>query len=302
MVVRGKVYLEEIIYYCINVNVKWSIKRRVIMKPESVSEQMMYNTVRLETTSGCGTGSYFNFKIGEHTVPVIITNKHVINYKEQEKVKFLVHTKDDNGNPSGNVRIEYDAHWTFHKEKDICFCYANPLFEEIKRRYYKEVFYIANDESLIPNKEKLNELSALEELVMIGYPIGLWDEVNNYPIFRKGFTACHPAIDFNQNGIGLIDMACFPGSSGSPIYILNEGGYRDKKGNTYLGQSRIVLIGYLFAGPCYSASGSLTIETIPTQQSVVSLTPVMVNLGYYVKSNEILTFKEKIKQDLKVLI
>lgn len=269
------------------------------MKPESISEMMLYNTVRLETNSGCGTGSYFNFKIGEYIVPVIITNKHVVNYKEHEKVNFLVHTKDASGNPSGNIKIDYDTDWIFHKDKDICFCYVNPLFEEIKKRYQQEVFYIPNDESLIPNQEKLDELSALEELVMVGYPIGLWDEVNNFPIFRKGFTACHPAIDFNNNGIGLVDMACFPGSSGSPIYIYNEGGYRDKKGNTYLGQSRVILIGYLYAGPHYSANGSLTIQTIPTQQSVVSVTPIMVNLGYYVKSNEILSFKEKIKLDCK---
>ena len=56
------------------------------MKPESISEQMMYNTIRLETESGCGTGSYFNYKIGTYIIPVIITNKHVVNYNEHEKV------------------------------------------------------------------------------------------------------------------------------------------------------------------------------------------------------------------------
>lgn len=74
----------------------------------------------------------------------------------------------------------------------------------------------------------------LEELVMVGYPIGLSDTRNNYPIFRKGYTSAHPAVDFNDDGIGLVDMACFPGSSGSPIFILNEGGYRDKRGNFIL--------------------------------------------------------------------
>ena len=52
------------------------------MKPESISERMMYNTVRLLTSNGsCGTGSYFNFKVGEEIVPVIVTNKHVITQK-----------------------------------------------------------------------------------------------------------------------------------------------------------------------------------------------------------------------------
>lgn len=67
-----------------------------------------------------------------------------------------------------------------------------------------------------------------------------------------------------------------------------------------MGQSRVILIGYLFAGPQYSASGALTIETIPTKQNIVSVTPVMVNLGYYVKANEILTFREKIKEDCNI--
>lgn len=168
------------------------------MKPKSISEQMMYNTIRLETESGCGTGSYFNYKIGDYIIPVIITNKHVVNYNEHEKVTFFVHTKDNNGDPSGNIKIQYDTNWIFHRDKDICFCYVNPIFEEIKNRYNKEVFYIANDTDLIPTQEKLEELSALEELVMVGYPIGLWDQVNNFPIFRKGFTACHPGIDFNE--------------------------------------------------------------------------------------------------------
>ena len=269
------------------------------MKPESVSEQMMYNTIRIVASDGsCGTGSYFNFNVNGHIVPVVITNKHVVNYNRNETTTFFVHTKNNIGEPDGNIQITYTTKWIFHDTLDICYCYVNPLFEEIKQKLKKEVFYIANDESLIYNSEKLNELSALEELVMVGYPIGLWDQVNNYPIFRKGFTANHPAIDFNDKGIGVVDMACFPGSSGSPIYILNEGSYTDKKGNTYLGQSRLILIGYLFAGPQYSASGELIVQTIPTQQKISAATKIMVNLGYYIKASEILSFKKQIEIDI----
>lgn len=75
------------------------------------------------------------------------------------------------------------------------------------------MFYIADDAGILATDEKIKDLSALEELVMVGYPIGLADARNNYPIFRKGYTAAHPAVDFNEDGIGLVDMACFPGSS-----------------------------------------------------------------------------------------
>ena len=95
-------------------------------------------------------------------------------------------------------------------------------------------------------------------------------------------------------------MACFPGSSGSPIYILNEGGYKDKVGNLNWGQSRIIFIGTLFSGPIYDATGKLVVTDIPTSNQVVeSHTGVMVNLGYYIKSSEILEFKNIIKEILE---
>ncbi len=38
----------------------------------------MYNTIRIESSNGIGTGSFFNFKVNDWQVPVIITNKHVV--------------------------------------------------------------------------------------------------------------------------------------------------------------------------------------------------------------------------------
>ena len=217
------------------------------MKPESISEQLMFNTVRLETEAGMGTGFFYNFKVGENIYPTIITNKHVVNHKQDENVKFHLHLREENGESNTSIGIKMNAHWYFHSTKDLCFTFVNPVFEGVKKAYGKDVFFIANDASIMATREKLQELSALEELVMVGYPIGLSDTRNNYPIFRKGYTSAHPAVDFNDDGIGLVDMACFPGSSGSPIFILNEGGYRDKRGNSYFGRSRILLLGILYA-------------------------------------------------------
>ena len=169
---------------------------------------------------------------------------------------FYLHLNNGDNSSTENHQVTYTTNWIFHSTKDLCFCFINPVFEKVRQTTGKDVFYIANDKSIIATRPKLETLSALEELVMVGYPIGLWDFKNNLPIFRRGYTASHPAIDFNKNGIGVVDMACFPGSSGSPIYILNENGYSDKNGNTYLGAKRIILIGILYAGPQYNAQGS----------------------------------------------
>lgn len=268
------------------------------MEPKTISEQLMFNTVRLVASNGSsGTGFFYNFKIDDKVFPTIITNKHVVNYNPNETMTFHLHLKTGEKESSENFQVTYATNWIFHSTKDLCFCFINPVFQEVKNRTGKDVFYIANDNSIVATYEKLEELSAIEELVMVVYPIGLWDSKNNFPIFRKGYTASHPAFDFNENGIGLIDMACFPGSSGSPIYILNETSYSDKSGNMYIGK-RIILIGILFAGPQYDAHGNIVVTTIPTQQQIQTSTPIMTNLGYYVKATELKEFETYIKSHI----
>lgn len=270
------------------------------MIPSTISERLMFNTVRLETNDGSsGTGFFFTFKFGNLLVPILVTNKHVVNNNETETVTFFLHLKGKNSKKTEKYQIPVETNWIFHSNKDLCFTFVNHIFEEIKLKTDKEVYYISAEENLIPNKEILNNLSALEEIVMVGYPNGLWDEINNYPIFRKGYTSSHPSYDFNEKGIALADIAAFPGSSGSPIYILNEGSYRDKNGNIFIGQSRMIFLGILFAGPTIPTKGEVKAIDIPVQQKIISETNLMINLGYYIRSNELLEFKLKIEELLK---
>ncbi|MGL5353385.1 MAG: serine protease, partial [Clostridium sp.] len=140
--------------------------------------------------------------------------------------------------------------------------------------------------------------SAIEDVTMVGYPNGLWNEANNLPLFRRGITASHPGFDFNDTNIGVVDMACFPGSSGSPIFILNENGYTDKTG-THLGNSRLIFLGILFSGPTMSIDGTLIEKTIETKQNIIPRSFNMINLGYYIKAHELFSFINIIEKDLK---
>ena len=268
------------------------------MKPQTTSEQMLFSTVRIvASNNSTGTGFFFNFTFKDNkTVPVIITNKHVVNNNQKEEVKFFLHTKNSDTPDDEKINISFTTDWHFHPDQDLCFCFVAPLFKQIKDQKQKEIFYIPITENLIWDNTKLEELSAIEDVVMVGYPSGLWDQKNNLPLFRKGITSSHPATDFNDKNVGAVDMACFPGSSGSPIFVLNENGYTDKKGNSYLGGKRVIFLGILFQGPQFNAKGELIIESIPTQQKVSAITPMMINLGYYIKATEILTFKPEIEK------
>lgn len=266
-----------------------------MINPKSISEQLLFTTVRLQTNQGAGTGFFFHFKIGEKCAPVIITNKHVVNNRQKEQVTFSLHTKENSKPSNNNIDIALMAEWNFHPSLDLCFTFLQPLLEQIKTQRNLEVFYVPFTEDIIWTDAKLEGLQAAEDIFMVGYPIGLYDKKNNLPLLRKGITASHPALDFNDAGIGVIDCSCFPGSSGSPIVIYNDNGYTDKNGTTHLGAKRFVFIGILFSGPTYNAQGEVEIQEIPTQQKTVVGTQTMINLGYYVKAKEILRLKENLQ-------
>ena len=268
-----------------------------MIKPITPTENLLFSTIRLETSRGFGTGFYFLFELDNKEVPVFITNKHVINTSNaNEKVTFSLHFAE-NGQPSKEViTVTYESEWIFHDKYDLAFTFANPLFEHIKRKFGKDVFVIPLTEDLIWDNERLKNLSAVEDVLMYGYPIGLYDEENVFPLIRRGVTASHPAVDFNGEKIGVVDIACFPGSSGSPILIVNEGSYTNKKKGAFMvGKGRILFLGILYGCLGLYKEGKIVIKDIPTrQEEVVGL----LNLGYYIKSEVVLNFKEKIREKI----
>lgn len=79
------------------------------MKPESIAEQTLYNTVRLETLDGgSGTGFFFNFEIDGKSILMLVTNKHVVNNNPNETMRFELHLMgDDHGDSGENYLVTY---------------------------------------------------------------------------------------------------------------------------------------------------------------------------------------------------
>lgn len=266
----------------------------------SITEKLQYSTVRIEcehSDGGISTGSgyFFRFKESQDNnnhIPVVITNKHVIN--EAVRGRLILTKMNESGKPLDTEHFKIDienfeSYWRKHPDSDVDLC-AMPIapFLNAAKSRGQRIFYIPLDKSLIPSDTQLGELSALEDVVMVGYPNGIWDSTNNKPIFRKGVTATHPFFDYNGKKEFMIDAACFPGSSGSPVFLLNEGGYRDKKGNTYLGATRIYILGTLYAGPQHTATGEVKVINIPTTQKPVAVSSIPNNLGLIIKSSRII--------------
>lgn len=268
------------------------------MDKMSLSEKLTYSTVLITCKhadgTGCtGTGFIINLCKNEeqHTcVPVIITNNHVIENSIETRYEFCL--QNEAGLPDDRISysVTYSGNgWIHHPDANIdlsCLPLA-AILTQLNQRNVK-VFYIPLETSLIPSQSDVEQLSAMEEVVMVGYPIGLADTYNHKPIIRKGITATHIKKDYQGKKEFLVDMACFPGSSGSPIFILNEGMYHI--GNSVCAGDRISFIGILYAGPQYSATGELILmEHTPFPHSV---TKIPTNLGIVIKAEKILEFEK----------
>lgn len=80
---------------------------------------------------------------------------------------FYLHLLNGENESNESYQVTLTTNWIFHTNKDLCFCFVNPVFEFVKKQTGKNVFYIAIDETILPTQEILENLSALEELVMV---------------------------------------------------------------------------------------------------------------------------------------
>lgn len=242
---------------------------------------------------------FFNLKMPNGTrEQIIVTNKHVV----KDMVKgtfFLTERKNEQDAPNDGVymRIKMDGFeqmWIQHPSPDVDLCIMplKPLLIFSHNQYNKHFFYRCIGEEQLPKESDYEYINAISEVLMIGYPHGIWDDVNNRPIIRKGLTATDVKFDFKGQKEFVIDMACIPGSSGSPIVVYNNGMVTTRSGNLELGKTLFYLLGILHAGPIMTIEGKIEVKSIPTglKSVPVAKSGVMINLGYCVKSQYLLDF------------
>ena len=111
----------------------------------------------------------------------------------------------------------------------------------------QSTFYRNVPESLIPTPEQWQTLDAGEEVIMMGCPWGIHDDVNKLPLARRGALASFPGLDFNGKPEFVVDVAIFSGSSGSPIFLNSFFTFNPKSGEYEL-RPRSLFLGILKSG------------------------------------------------------
>jgi hypothetical protein len=267
-------------------------------------EQLCYSTLRLECfdpqkpgKNSTGTSFIFQFDFDEQrSAPFLVTNRHVIDGFSH--ARFVMTASDGQGNPviGKHVTVNLsDINQLFmpHPDPDVDLCAMPlaPLANEAKKQG-KPTFCKTIGEDLVA---KASDMTVMQQIVMVGYPIGLWDSRSNMPVFRRGVTATNPSIDYEGRREFLIDAACFPGSSGSPVFLHDDGGFVDRKSKKAMFGTRIQFAGVMYGGFEFAVNGELKAIPIPTgtNSKIVSTSCIPVNLGLVIKGERVLEFRQR---------
>lgn len=133
---------------------------------------------------------------------------------------------------------------------------------------------------------QLDQLDAIESVTFIGYPNGIWDRKNLLPVARRGTTASPIGVDFEGTPRFLIDASVFGGSSGSPVFVLNQGMYSDKQGNSVVG-TRVHFVGLVAAVFLRTQLNRIVSVPIPTHVSPMAEQQEMLDLGIVFKARTV---------------
>jgi len=259
----------------------------------SITKKLLFNTVRVDTvledgSEGSGTAFVFSHTTGSGVHTFVVTNRHLV---EDVRSGGLVFTQKKHGQPAFGERFQININdfshaWFLHPdpEVDIAVIPLRPL-EQAARDQGAELYYHAIDSRLAPDASILRALDALEQVIFVGYPNGVWDQVNLMPIMRRGTTATPMALDFEGRQEFLIDAAVYPGSSGSPVFVYQPDILRPSQSN---GGMKFIFAGVIAAVFFREEANHLVPLPVPPNNQPIMMGSEMIDLGLVIKADAVI--------------
>lgn len=282
----------------------------------SPATEISLSTVRLECygpdVGSVGTGYLYYYQFSEDEIyPVIVTNKHVVQGATELNAVFTIIKQGvavgEDGVADGEERFPVKltdlSDQTFlHPDPniDLCVILLGTTLNSIRAGWGVKNKFL--NSSWHVDSELASIVRPIETVIMVGYPSGIWDQVNNRPITRRGLTASHPLKAWNGLRQFVVDAACFPGSSGSPVFLYEDGIYRSAE-NVFTPGTRVKLLGTLWGGPTVDAQGVLVDKEIPASMphanEKIPVIRTMMNLGYVIHADALNDFVPLIMEFMK---
>ena len=161
----------------------------------SLANQHMLNTVRIEArrkdrTGSVGTGFMHKFcEDDSGAVQCVITNAHVIDGTETCDLVFRSRElgAENAQTVLSTIRFPegFAQRWHVHPDETADLAVlpiSNELRQMIANGFTPE--FKATQVHHLLDADSTRQLNAVEEVLMVGYPNGLWDRENNLPVAR----------------------------------------------------------------------------------------------------------------------
>jgi hypothetical protein len=196
-----------------------------------------YSGERINT--GSATGFFYDHADGLY----LITNRHVvIDEKENyfpDELDIRLHTDQQDLEKNEDYTIQlyenYEPIWLEHPHNrgnsiDVIAIPLEP--DEIYEKYLISAYSSDSTFTYVHESQGVHAPYGME-LMVIGYPLEFYDNVNNLPIYRNAIAASIYPVPFQNFPFFLIDSRLHSGSSGSPVVT---------KPNTFLLDSELKMI------------------------------------------------------------
>lgn len=249
-------------------------------------KRLLYHTLRVDTvlqdgTSGTGTAFTLAHTHARGRSLFVVTNRHLVEGVASGALVFAI-ARD--GQPVLGSRFElriedFPEAWMLHPDEtvDLAIMPLQPLLDAARAQGV-ELYWQAIDTQQALTEEHAPALDALEDVLFVGYPSGVWDQVNGMPILRRGITATPPALDFEGRPEFLIDAAVYPGSSGSPVFIARPGPQ---------GGASFWFAGVVAAVFFREEAQRLVPQPVPASHTQVASSAEMIDLGLVIKASAV---------------
>ncbi|BAS18672.1 serine-Type endopeptidase (plasmid) [Arthrobacter sp. Hiyo8] len=256
---------------------------------ETIADHLFFTTVFIEaftpTARSMGTGFIINYPAQEGHRLVLITNKHVFDGAEQ--VAFTMPAAENTAEPASRgtrtLVTGFGAQtWVGHPDSgvDIGAMFFADVVKAMENGGAAPFYRGFRPEQLV-TRDTANSLDSIEQITMIGYPNGLFDQSSMLPIARRGQTATPIFDDYNNLPAFLIDASVFPGSSGSPVVLYDRGTFTTRDGSTHSG-SRMALLGVVAAVHTRQVNG-----VVQMVSAGIATFDDMIDLGIVFKASAI---------------
>lgn len=260
------------------------------MRVETASEQLFFTTVyitgRGPTGQWTGTGFIVQFETTGGILDILVTNKHVLAGAIELDLRFVKAGLD--GQPLFHATQETivgfcEESWLGHPDcqVDVAVMFLGPVINQMTQDD-RAPFYKTFSVDMMLTASVASELDALESVIFVGYPNGLFDTQSFLPIARRGQTATPIQLDYQGAPAFLIDASVFGGSSGSPVLLFDRGMYQTREGGTVVG-TRLILLGVLAAVHVRQTGG--VVQDLPTKQ--IAVFDEVLDLGIVFKASAI---------------